>query len=53
LNLDNKPYNVNRIKLVFLDSVDFSASDSRYLELDADVDTESLNNKLDGLELEK
>jgi hypothetical protein len=43
LNLDNKPYNVDRNEIVFLNSVDTSASDSRYLELDADA--ESLNNE--------
>jgi hypothetical protein len=51
LNLNNKPYNVDRNKLVFLNSVDASASDSGYLELNADV--ESLNNEHNRLKLEK
>ena len=38
---------------MFLDSVDSSASDGRYLELDADANAESPNNELDGLELKK
>jgi hypothetical protein len=49
LSLDNKPCDADGNELVFLDSVDFSASDSGYPELGA----ESPNDKPNGLELEK
>jgi hypothetical protein len=51
LNSDNKPCDADRNKLVFLDGVDTSASNSGYPELDAD--TESPNNEPDGPELKK
>jgi hypothetical protein len=51
LNLNNKPYNINRNELIFLNSVNASISDSGYLKLD--VDAESLNNKHNRLKLKK
>jgi hypothetical protein len=38
LNSDNKPCNIDGTNLVFPDSVDSSASDSGYLELDVDAE---------------
>jgi hypothetical protein len=51
LNLDNKPCDVDGNELIFLDSVDASASNSGYPELDADI--ESPTNEHNGPKLKK